>query len=85
VSESSTLSTFAFFNERGTLFWLTEDGLRDVVIVDAIAYFDVPSTILICDPTQLRRRRYCNGEVVARLVGYAEEYDRLLQLMLKLG
>jgi hypothetical protein len=56
-----------------------------VVIVDAIAYFDVPSTILICDPTQLRRRRYCNGEVVARLVGYAEEYDRLLQLMLKLG
>jgi hypothetical protein len=112
VSESSTSSMLAFFNERGILFWLNEDGLRDVVIVDAIAYFVVPSTILICkhtpnenDPTShlMGVHKKCRkhlmlewnsfveeGIVTERLLrglweDYAEEYDRLLQLMLKFG
>jgi hypothetical protein len=102
----------AFFNERDILFWLNEDGLRDVIIVDVIAYFVVPSTILICnhtpnenDPTShlMGGHKKCRkhlmlewnsfveeGIVTERLLrglweDYAEEYDRLLQLMLKFG
>jgi hypothetical protein len=48
VSTASTDSLLTVFNDRGILLWLNEDGLRDVVIVDAIKYFVNPSTIVIC-------------------------------------
>ena len=61
VSETSIHDMLSFFNDRGIVLWLNENGLRDVVILDAIEYFVDPSTIVICkhaptdtDPTYHR-------------------------------
>jgi hypothetical protein len=37
-----------YLNEMGTVFWLNEDTLRDFVILDVVAAFVKPVTILIC-------------------------------------
>jgi tetratricopeptide (TPR) repeat protein/GTPase SAR1 family protein len=39
-----------FLHEMGSLLWINEPGLRDVVIIDAIEYFVKPATLIICDP-----------------------------------
>jgi hypothetical protein len=37
-----------YLNEMGTVFWLNEDTLRDIVILDVVVAFVKPVTILIC-------------------------------------
>ena len=49
VEEDAASSFLSFLNEMGVVLWLDEEGLRDVVILDVIAFFVEPATLIICN------------------------------------
>ena len=48
VPRSAVPSLLAFLHEMGILMWHDDVSLRDVVILDAVAYFVTPVTTIIC-------------------------------------
>jgi hypothetical protein len=49
LSEAGMMAALFFLRDMGMLMWYDENGLRDAVIMDLVAYFVKPATRLICE------------------------------------